>query len=198
MSIDALVARMQSALAPMESASDPRRFFLATYLLPRPWAVAFGTIDLPPLRQVLLGMNAHINCDLPQALLAVIPSEDFDDPERLALRHADHRHLDGVLASRVTAEDEELARLGGATLVDRILQPLNRLGTKRFLRESREKVWDNARSLDQARREGPDALASRLGQLETLSADRVEELCAPGQVVLRLAVHGFGVRLAGP
>src|SRR5215472_11306426 len=41
----------------------------------RPWAVAFGA------RRELLGMNAHINYDLPQALLAVITDEEFDDAE---------------------------------------------------------------------------------------------------------------------
>ncbi len=242
MSIDTLVTRMQVALAPMEAAGDPRRFFLATYLrttlavrdelraggfhdsdwverwdvafadlyldaleraasdqpVPGPWAVAFRTPQLPPLRHVLLGMNAHINYDLPQALLAVIPSEDFDDPETIALRGADHRHLDATLASRVAAEDEQLARLGGTTVLDRILQPLNRLGTKRFLRESRAKVWDNARLLDRARREGADTLDRGLRQLERLSEQRVTQLCAPGQVVLQLAIRGFGVRLAEP
>src|SRR5580704_4258627 len=39
--------------------------------VPGPWAVAFGAgAAVPPLRRVLLGMNAHINYDLPQALLA--------------------------------------------------------------------------------------------------------------------------------
>ena len=67
---------------------------------PEPWAVAFGAGDgdgLPPLRHVLLGMNAHINYDLAQSLLAVIPSRDFDDPELLADRHADHEHIDQVV-----------------------------------------------------------------------------------------------------
>ena len=78
---------------------------------PEPWAVAFAAGDrdsLPPLRHVLLGMNAHINCDLAQSLLAVIPSRDFDDPELLARRHADHEHIDRVLVARVGAEDTEL------------------------------------------------------------------------------------------
>ncbi len=46
-------------------------------------------------------MNAHINYDLAQSLLAVIPPRDFDDPELLARRHADHEHVDQVLAARV-------------------------------------------------------------------------------------------------
>jgi hypothetical protein len=61
---------------------------------PEPWAVAFGAGDrdgLPPLRHVLLGMNAHINYDLAQSLLAVISEVEFDDPELLARRHPRRR-----------------------------------------------------------------------------------------------------------
>lgn len=166
--------------------------------VPLPWAVAFDANALPPLRHVLLGMNAHINYDLPQALLAVITPEDFDDPVRMAQRKADHQRLDHLLAGRVPAEDAELVKLGGTTLTDRMLRPLNQSGTKRFLRESRDKVWDNARALERARRAGPDVLAARLRELEVLSARRVEQLSAPGQVLLKLAARGFGVRLPAP
>jgi hypothetical protein len=166
---------------------------------PEPWAVAFAAGEqagVPPLRHVLLGMNAHINYDLAQSLLAVIDDEQFDDPRLLASRALDHEHIDGVLASRVGAEDEELEALaGGRSLVDRLLQPLNRLASRRFLRESRAKVWANARLLAAARRRGPDAYAACLAELERLAAARVADLVAPGQVLLKLAVKGFGVRL---
>jgi hypothetical protein len=143
---------------------------------------------------VLLGMNAHINYDLAQSLLAVISEAEFDDPELLARRHADHEHIDQVLVARVGAEDTELEALSGPrSRTDRLLQPLNRLATKRFLRESRAKVWANTRLLDSARRAG--AYAARLAELERLAAARVADLMAPGQVVLKLAVKGFGVRL---
>jgi hypothetical protein len=108
---------------------------------PGPWAVAFSAGDrdgLPPLRHVLLGRNAHINYDLAQSLLAVISPAEFEDPELLASRHADHEHIDQVLVSRVGAEDTELEALSGPrSRTDRLLQPLNRLATRRFLRESR-------------------------------------------------------------
>ena len=55
----------------------------------------------------------------------------------------------------------------------------------------------NAEALNAARAHGPAAYTERLGDLETLSAARVAELVRPGQVLLRLAVHGFGVRLPG-
>jgi hypothetical protein len=125
---------------------------------PEPWAVAFGAGEhdrFPPLRHVLLGMNAYINYDLAQSLLAVISEEEFDDPELLASRAADHEHIDSVLVNRVGAEDSE--------------------------RESRAKVWANARVLDAARRRGADAYTARLAELERLSAARVADLVAPAR-----------------
>jgi Family of unknown function (DUF5995) len=165
----------------------------------RPWDIAFNApAGLPPLRHVLLGMNAHINYDLPQALLAVITDEQFDDAALLARRESDHRAIDDVLASRVAAEDNELARISGpGSLLDRLLRPFNRLGTQRFLREAREKVWANAVVLSRARRQGPDTYAAVLEQLEELSASKVTALQAPGQVLLKLATAGFGVQLTG-
>jgi hypothetical protein len=165
--------------------------------VPGPWQVAFAAAlerpNLAPLRHVLFGMNAHINFDLPQALLAVIGPADFDDPAVLASRLADHRHLDDVLQSRVGAEDQELAAVSRVTLLDRLLKPANRAASKRFLAESRDKVWHNTRQLDRARREG--SYVDRLADLERLCERRLAELTAPGPVLLRLAARGFGVVL---
>jgi hypothetical protein len=47
-----------------------------------------------------------------------------------------------------------------------------------------------------ARHRGPDEYARVLAQLEELSAAKVTQLQAPGQVVLKLAATGFGVRLS--
>jgi hypothetical protein len=145
----------------------------------------------------LLGVNAHVNYDLPQALLAVISTDDFADPVLLARRQRDHERIDGVLSARVPAEDEELAA-SGRSLVDRVLAPLNRLSSQRFLREARQKVWRNTWQLHEARLDGRDTYARRLAELEVLSAARIADLLAPGQVLLRLAVAGFGVVLPPP
>ena len=163
----------------------------------RPWAIAFGAPPgLPVLNRLLLGMNAHINYDLPQALLAVITDEEFDDSELIARREADHKAIDDILATRVSVEDDELISVSGpGSLLNRVLKPLNQTGTKRFLREARQKVWANAIALSQARRTGAGAFTARLAELEELSAAKVTELQAPGQVLLKLAVRGFGVRL---
>jgi len=166
---------------------------LAGNPVPRPWRLAFDApSELPDLRHVLLGINAHINYDLPQALLDVITVADFDDGPLMDRRRRDHERIDGVLAARVAAEDDELEP---ASFVDRLLTPLNRLGTKRFLKEARQKVWHNTFALHEARVAGPDAYRTRLAELELLSAAKIADLLAPGQVLLRLAVAGFGVTL---
>ncbi len=160
---------------------------------PRPWRLAFeASPDVHPLGHVLLGVNAHINYDLPQSLLRVIPPSDFEDPELLARRHRDHEAIDGVLNRRVADEGREF---DGQSVLDRALTPLNRAATRRFLQESRRKVWHNTHELHAARLAGPAAYDRRLAELEVLTAARIADLLEPGLVLLRLAVAGFGVRL---
>ena len=164
---------------------------------PEPWRLAFGADpDLPAEAHVLLGVNAHINFDLPQSLVAVIAPEDFADPVVLASRERDHERIDAVLAARVAAEDAALERAGGRrTPLDRLLAPANRRASRIFLREARHKVWANTGALHAARQRGRRAYAARVADLEAASAARVRDLLRPGPVLLRLAVRGFGVTL---
>src|SRR5512133_3320634 len=108
---------------------------------PGPWQVAFALAGseprVPPIRHLLLGMNAHINFDLPQALLAVISDAEFDDPSVIERRATDHAHVDAVLASRVPEEDRLLQaseQPGDRTLIDRLMTPFNRRATTRSSR----------------------------------------------------------------
>ena len=183
---------------------DALEMWDATGDAPGPWSVAFAAAGssprVPPIRHLLLGMNAHINYDLPQALIAVITDEEFDDPAVIARRAADHEHIDGILAGRVAAEDHELRAEelpGDRTTLDHLLTPFNRAGSRRFLKEARGKVWRNAFALSAARRAGADALAARIEELGARSRERVADLRRPGQVILRLARDGFGVVLDG-
>jgi Family of unknown function (DUF5995) len=174
---------------------------LAGRPVPGPWGVAFRysreTPEAPALRHLLLGMNAHINYDLPQALLAVISDEEFADPALVRLRGEDHARVDDVLSSRVSAEDAELEATGTRSFTDRVLQPANRVASKRFLREARRKVWANTMVLAAARVRSPEALRQGLAGLERLATGKVEDLVRPGPVLLRLGVGGFGVLLPG-
>ena len=164
--------------------------------VPRPWRLVFAaSLDLPPLRHVLLGMNAHINYDLPQALLAVISDDDFSDPLLIERRRRDSERIDTILATRMPAEQNELITTDGTTTLDRLLTPLGRLGSRRFLHEARQKVWHNTLALHRSRVAGTAEYAVRLGELEVLSAAKITDLLGPGQVLVRLAISGFGVSL---
>ena len=98
----------------------------------------------------------------------------------------------GTLPVPVGAELVEAAG-GRRTPLDRVLAPANRTASRLFLRESRRKVWANAVALHEARLRGPADHAVCLADLEAASAARVRDLLRPGPVLLRLAVHGFGV-----
>ncbi len=165
--------------------------------VPRPWRLAFAASEeLPTLAHLLLGMNAHINYDLPQALLQVISEQDFTDPGVLERRRRDHERIDSILTTRVAAEDREIG--GSRTLLDRLMTPANRFSSRRFLRESRQKVWLNVSALHEARVAGPAAYQTRLAELELLAAAKVADLLAPGSTLVKLAVAGFGVTLPPP
>ena len=148
---------------------------------------------------MLLGINAHVNYDLPQALLAVISDADFADPAVLARRQRDHEAIDAVLASRVAAEDDQLSVSGGRSLLDRVLQPLNRLSLQTVpARGPPEGVAQHPRAPGRPAGRPGRRTPSASAELEVLSAARVADLLAPGQVLLRLAVSGFGVVLPPP
>jgi hypothetical protein len=118
-----------------------------------------------------------------------------------------NRHFLATYLRTTRAVRDELAAGGfldpylGGAVGRRLRRPVpgrigGRTGTKRFLKEeSRAKVWANTRLLSQVRRAGPAAYQARLAEPERLAAARVADLVAPGQVVLKLAVRGFGVRL---
>jgi hypothetical protein len=165
--------------------------------VPRPWRLAFqADPKLPTIVHLLLGMNAHINYDLPQATLSVITDHEFEDPVLTDRRRRDHERIDRILAERVTAEDPAMG--GARSIRDRILTPANRLSSRRFLREARHKVWLNVVELQRARLEGGDVYSGRLAELELLAAAKIADLLRPGQVLLRLAMTGFGITLPPP
>jgi hypothetical protein len=165
--------------------------------VPRPWRLAFqADPKLPTIVHLLLGMNAHINYDLPPATLSAITDHDFEDPVLIDRRRRDHERIDQILARRVAAEDHAIG--GARSLLDRILTPANRLSSRRFLREARGKVWLNVAELQRARLAGTSAYNARLAELEVLAAAKIADLLRPGQVLLRLALTGFGVTLPPP
>jgi Family of unknown function (DUF5995) len=169
---------------------------------PGPWQLAFESARdpaIPPLRHQLIGLNAHLNFDLPQAVLAMMTCEDWADPALVARRHTDFAQIDRIVIRRVPEEYRRLLAVespGDRAPLDRLLYPLNLVASARWLHEARRKAWRNAELLEHARQQGPAALDARLRQLEQRCRARMAELLAPGQVLLTLGARGFGVTLS--
>lgn len=149
-----------------------------------------GVLLLPPLVHVLVELNAHVNWDLPQALLAVV-DDDLASGSVLASRFRDHDRINAVLAGRTVAEGRRLnGRLGG-----QLMLPVNTWLTHRFLPRARAEAWHNVLALAAARREGPAAYADRLHDLDALASAKVSELLEPRWALVRATLRGFGVTL---
>ena len=126
---------------------------------PRPWRLAFERRrGLPPLRHVLLGINAHINYDLPQSLLAVIGRRGLRRPRgpgpAAARPRADRRdpvRPGGGRGRRALLGVEAVAARPGAAA------PQPGWASKRFLREARQKVWHNTLELHAGAAGRPEA-----------------------------------------
>ena len=127
---------------------DALRADSAGEAVPGPWAVAFRTArqqpSAPALRHVLLGMNAHINYDLPQALLTVISGAEFADlgaarppPGRPP---AHRRGAQPAGRRRGCRTGRGGAAIRGGHRAHPAQPGRQRSG---FLREARAKVWDN-------------------------------------------------------
>ena len=160
---------------------------------PGPWRMAFQAAEdpsIPPLRHVLVGLDVHLNYDLPQAFLAVATDDEIGQPALLSKRQQDFQHLYAIEVSRVKEKP------GDRTVMDRMLTPFNRPASKRFLTEAQAQVWRNTGVLSRARRRSPEAYARCLRQLEGLTVAKAEDLLTLSRVQLRLARAGFGVRLA--
>jgi hypothetical protein len=70
----------------------------------------------------LIGLNAHLNFDLPSALLSVTSAAERGDDAVLAVRLADFTHIDTVMVRRIPEEYGHLRALGGPALQE-VLAP---------------------------------------------------------------------------
>ncbi len=133
---------------------------------------------------------------LPQALLAVISDAEFTDSDVLERRRRDHERIDGILVSRVGAENDKNSPRSRPSSFSTAscARSTSSAASASCVRRDAE-CGTTRSSCRHARLAGPDQYAVRLGELEVLSAARIADLVAPGQVMLRLAVAGFGVTL---
>lgn len=112
--------------------------------LPEPWRIAFGAStggDTLLIQDALLGINAHINYDLPYSLRDV-----GIDPDRPAKRR-DHDRINMVLERLVDIVQRSLTEVydaEGYRTLDTSLGSLDEQFTLLGLREARWLAWRNA------------------------------------------------------
>jgi hypothetical protein len=114
--------------------------------VPVPWRRAFDAAEGGQtliIQDALLGMNAHINFDLPFAIERVKLSPNT------ASRYLDHTRVNDVLA---TVGDEIISALGGLygsnyAAVDAALGPVDELFLSAGMSTARQNAWNNAVSL---------------------------------------------------
>ncbi|MFZ5824498.1 MAG: DUF5995 family protein [Bacillota bacterium] len=120
---------------------------------PPAWRLAFETAARRRaflLEDVVLGVNAHINNDLPQVLAAILREEqDWTHPDRMDRRRFDHDQINRILAEIIAAVEGEIAEHYGLLVrylgwamgsLDEILAAV---GLKRF----RDNTWRQAEFL---------------------------------------------------
>lgn len=162
---------------------------------PPAWHLAFDSATRRRcflLQDIVLGVNAHINNDLPQVLAAILRAEgDWPDQPRLLRRRFDHDQINRVLYEIIPAVEGEAAshygRLVGS--LGRIMGGLDETLATFGLKQYRDKTWRNAQFLLAA--QGDQERADVAGWIE-------QDALEVGQVVLRYTAPRWLMPLAGP
>jgi hypothetical protein len=129
--------------------------------VPKAWRLCFDAARSGRglvLMDMLLGVNAHVNNDLPLALRSV-----GIDPGREA-RYQDHAAVNEVLGSVTERATTQLARLyaPGLTGMDDCAGQIDEMLSLFSLQVARESAWESAVALANARNTTERALVSRL------------------------------------
>jgi Family of unknown function (DUF5995) len=115
---------------------------------PRAWAALFESRSrsgVAPIQFALAGMNAHINRDLPLALVETCRARRVV-PVRGCPQHADFRLIDGLLAETETQVRGELAT-GLVGWADEALGELDSVVAMWNVRRARAAAWVNAETI---------------------------------------------------
>jgi hypothetical protein len=115
------------------------------------------------LQNLLLGVNAHINYDLAQAVTDLLESEwqDLSKKEREA-RYNDYCYVNKIIADTIDTVQDQVVEHHSPIMdvVDIALGPFDELFTSRLIDHWREEVWQHA-----------------VEMLESQRADRRERMC---------------------
>jgi len=111
----------------------------------QPLFQARTTMNLLPLQLALAGMNAHINRDLPAAIVATY-GELGGAPSDADPRHDDFERINAILEAVETQIKPEFAA-GVIKDLDEIAAPVDDIGAMWSVRAAREAAWTNAEVL---------------------------------------------------
>ena len=144
--------------------------------VPKPWRLSFDAARAATglvLQDMFLGVNAHVNNDLPRALLDV-----SIDPDREA-RYRDHTAVNAVLGAVTEQATQRIASLyaPGLTALDNCAGQLDEMLSLFSLDVARESAWESAVALANARNDIERRLASTLISTRTAALARL--LLAP-------------------
>jgi hypothetical protein len=134
---------------------------------PPAWTVAFDAATqgrTNAVQDVFLGMNAHIQRDLPVGLAAV----GLVQPDGSS-RKTDHDAVNGILAGVLDHIEDEIGRLYDplVTFADASPSPADEMGALEMLKLWREIAWRNAERLTLARSDAERAQV--MTEIETYS-----------------------------
>jgi hypothetical protein len=167
------------------------RMFFAAHDAAEPppaWAPLFAARrrrGIAPLQFALAGMNAHINRDLPLALVAVRADLDLDSPQ-----HADFERVNLLLA-RVEARVKASYLTGWVATLDRLVHRVHRLDDVLAMwdvERARDAAWTNARALWTLREEST-LREEFLATLDRMVGFAGRGLLVPADSFLRRLLH---------
>jgi hypothetical protein len=161
------------------AASDPAK-------VPRAWAPLLddrGRKGIAPLQFALAGMNAHINRDLPVALVAACREAGVE----LETRHADFLAINSVLAAVEPQVKQQYVPGGFLRTVDRLLHRVDRLDDVVAMwdvERARDAAWANAEAM-WAIRDDADLSADFLAVLDRSVGFAGRGLLIPAETFLQ-------------
>jgi hypothetical protein len=127
-------------------------FVLRRGRVPHAWAPLFAARSRPgiaPIQFALAGMNAHINRDLPVALMRTCTARGVE-PRRGSPQHTDFGRIDVLLAETEARVKHELA-VGLVGVADDVLGRLDDVIAMWNVRKARQAAWVNVETLWQLR-----------------------------------------------
>jgi hypothetical protein len=116
---------------------------------PQVWAEAFRYCDerdLHPLQHLFLGVNAHINYDLPLALVDVLDDWPLLAPDRRDARYRDYEAVNRVIGGTIDAVQADVVAERSPMLgwADAVLGRVDEWLFSHLIGDWRDDVWDRA------------------------------------------------------